>query len=157
MLSILLGVGALGGAAALSPSDRSRVELLVSHTVERVLPTMGYALSQRNNHAISEATFLLIASMLRQRAGDAVDVRRKASAALREAVNDQFADDGSYAQYSFTYQRLALQTLLMLDLVCRQFDVLPPVDLEPLFDRSLQLLERVIDPMTGAMPNAGGN
>lgn len=154
-IAVLFAVGALGGPTALDAVDRALVERLLSQTVERVAPTLGYAQSQRNNHAISEASFLWAASVLLE----PVDPKlgRRAARALRESVDDQFADDGSYAQHSFTYQRLALHTLLFVDLVCRTTGAQPPVELEDVFSRSHGLLCDLIEPRTGALPNAGGN
>lgn len=154
-INVLFAVGVVGGPRALDTVDRELVEQFLTHTIERVSPTLGYALSQRNNHAISEATFLWLASSVLEPSDDRL--RRRAARALRECIADQFAEDGSYAQYSFTYHRLALHTLLFLDLVCRELDLRPPVDLDPVFERSFSLLTAVLEPQTGAVPNAGGN
>ena len=84
-----------------------------------MLPTLGYALSQRNNHAISEAGFLWTAAVLLPWLPDAEGCGDRAAAALTEATADQFAADGSYAQHSPTYQRVALHMLLWCLLVER--------------------------------------
>lgn len=58
------------------------VARLLAQTVGRVRPTIGYALSQRNNHAVSEAAFLWTASLLVEDLPDAPTIRRIAAKAL---------------------------------------------------------------------------
>ena len=113
-----------------------------------VRPTIGYALSQRNNHAISELAFLL-ASQERP--------ERRLCRRLAETLDDQFFDDGSYLQQSFVYQRLAVHTLLWL------LEVQPclPIALEAkarrAVARSVAFWERTTDPVSGLLPNYGSN
>ncbi len=152
-IAALHALGLFGGVSALDSDDQALVESLVAMTVERVRPTLGYAMSQRNNHAISEAGFLWTAAALLDRPKD----EGSAARALERAISDQFAPDGSYAQCSFSYQRLALHTLLFVDLVCRTMGRNAPCALEPAFARSFELLAHLIDPDTGGLPNAGGN
>ena len=152
-ITALHALGLIGARDPLRMNDRALIDELISMTVERVAPTLGYARSQRNNHAISEAAFLWSAAALLDSPKDA----HRAGIVLRDVVNDQFASDGSYAQYSFSYQRLALHTLLFVDLVCRTMDREAPLALEPVFERSLELLAAVLDPVSGRVPNSGGN
>lgn len=153
-LSILFALGVTGGVDALDRNEGALIERLVDLTWERVAPTLGYALSQRNNHAISEASFLWIAGLLTGRSQRST---QRAGRSLRKAIVDQFAADGSYSQYSFTYQRLALHTLLLLDAVSRSLGVDAPADLDRVFTNSLRIFATVIEPTNGIVPNAGGN
>src|SRR5690606_7716177 len=99
--------------------------------VDRVQLTLRYALSQRNNHAISEAGFLWGASALLRGLPRAERLRRRAERALNEAIRDQFLPDGSYAQHSPTYQRLALHVLLWCLRVSDATGVSLPTEVRP--------------------------
>jgi hypothetical protein len=112
-----------------------------------VQPTLGYALSQRNNHAISELVFLITV----------LGPDHRLCRLLTEVLGDQFYPDGSYAQQSFTYQRLAVQSLQWL-LVTRS-DLRPGLRARVVdaVARSREFLSRCSDPVSGWLPNYGAN
>ena len=136
---------------------RRKVEQIVVPSAYRVASTLGYAASQRNNHYIVEASFLWSAAAACRGIEGGDRLLRHASDALMEAVLDQFAADGSYAQYSFTYQRLALHSLLFVDRVSTLTGLQPPLTFQPLFARCCKFLEGIMDVQTGQMPNLGSN
>lgn len=133
------------------------VARLLAQTVGRVRPTIGYALSQRNNHAVSEAAFLWTASLLVEGLPDAVAIRRAGARALEEAIADQWYEDGSYAQHSPTYQRLAMHGLLWVLAVSRATGFSSPEGTADAVHRSHDFLISMMDSNTGQMPNLGGN
>lgn len=145
--------------SASRPERRALAARLVWESMGRVLPTLGYAQSQRNNHAISEAGFLWTAAHLLRWDDDEVErVRERAARALTEAVGDQFDSDGSYAQHSPTYQRLALHVLLWTLAVARDLGVEPPPGVREAVARSVPFLSSILVPASeGRMPNLGGN
>jgi hypothetical protein len=148
-ISVCFGLSAFADHPASSPLRLDLAHRILGASVERVRPTVPYALSQRNNHAISELVFLL--SVRAER-----DERRLLSYLL-EVLDDQFYADGSYSQQSFTYQRLATQALQWL-LVARAD--LPPGARRRITDvlaRSRDFLARCSDPVSGWLPNYGSN
>lgn len=141
----------------LAPDDRTMISETLVRSVERVLPTLRYALSQRNNHAISEAGFIWGASVLIDHP-QAQRWRRRAERALRQAIDDQFLPDGSYAQHSPTYHRLALQVLLWVLRVGALTGVAPPSGVREAVERSIPFLTELVAPESeGRVPNLGGN
>lgn len=130
---------------------------LVAATVGRVRPTIGYALSQRNNHAISEAAFLWTVPHLLDGLPHADRVGDEGARALSEAVADQFYEDGAYAQHSPTYERLAMHGLLWVLAVARAADASVPTGVLDAVRRSHSFLVSLADHSTGALPNLGGN
>lgn len=132
-------------------STTARLDLaarILGASVDRVRPTVGYALSQRNNHAVSELVFLLTVDNTND---------RQLLRHLLEVLDDQFYPDGSYSQQSFTYQRLAVQALQWL-LVTRPD--LPPRARSRVVEvlaRSRDFLSRCSDPVSGWLPNYGPN
>jgi len=150
-------VSALRDSPATTASRMAGAARFLAVTVGRVRPTLGYALSQRNNHAISEAAFLWTATHLVDDLPDSAALRNAAAAALEDAIGDQWYGDGAHAQHSPTYQRLALHGLLWVSAVARSARVTPPVGVDQAIDRSAVFLARITDSASGAVPNMGGN
>jgi hypothetical protein len=148
----------LDPSAATTDAHRDMVAQMVHDAVGRVSPTLGYALSQRNNHASSEAGFLWGASLLAPWIPGADHLRHRAAAALSELCADQFGSDGSYAQHSPTYQRVALHVLLWCAAVARSTGIALPDGVERAIATSVVHLRSLVVPGTdGRMPNLGGN
>lgn len=157
-INVMFLADALAASPTTTPARQALVAELVVQSVGRVEPTLGYALSQRNNHAISEAGFLWTAALLAAGLPNAARLRAKAGKALTEAVTDQFAADGSYAQHSPTYQRVALHVLLWCLLVARATGAQPPRGVADAVRRSVPFLRSLIAPLSeGRVPNLGGN
>lgn len=147
-IAVGFGVSTFSSHPSTTPARRAMAEQLLGASARRVRPTVGYALSQRNNHAISELTFLLSLPG---------GPNRRLCRLLGEAIDDQFYPDGSYGQQSFVYHRLALQALVWLLQV--QPDL--PADLDrairSAIGRSAQFWHRCSDPLAGSIPNYGPN
>ena len=156
-ISMLFGLGVFSPHPTTTPARRQLVDELVCDSVQRVRPTIGYALSQRNNHAISEASFLFAAACLLPDHQHRDRLLRQARRALSGALRDQFYPDGSYAQYSPTYQRLAVHTLLFVDLVGRATGIEPPREVDAALSSSYRFLTSLLDLERGWLPNLGGN
>jgi hypothetical protein len=147
-IAICFGLSAFSEAAATTPARRQLAERVLTATVERVRPTVGYALSQRNNHAISELVFLL---SVRAPGGP------RWERLLREALRDQFYDDGSYSQQSTVYQRLAVHALTWLALTRPDLRDDTNESVRWALRRSVAFLGRLCDPVSGLLANHGPN
>lgn len=156
-ITIAAMVSALRTSPASTPARLATAARLLAVSAGRVRPTLDYALSQRNNHAISEASFLWTTSVLVEGLPEAEAVRAESSNALAEAVSDQWYSDGSYAQQSPTYQRLALHGLLWTLAVARASGASPPDGITEVVHRSVGFLSSLMETATGQMPNLGGN
>lgn len=156
--TVMMVADALSSSAATTDRRHLLVARMVQDAVGRVAPTLGYALSQRNNHASSEAGFLWTATVLAPWLPGAAPLRERAARALSEVAADQFAVDGSYAQHSPTYHRVALHVLLWCLAVARSTGVAPPAGVESAASRSVGHLRSLIAPDSGGqVPNLGGN
>lgn len=157
-IGVMFLADALDTSASTTDDRRAMVASLVQDAVGRVAPTLGYALSQRNNHAISEAGFLWSAVVLAPWLPHAGRLRRRAQRALTEAVADQVASDGSYAQHSPTYQRVALHVLLWCLAVERATGAAAPSGVSAAVARSVGHLGPLIAPGSeGCVPDLGGD
>lgn len=142
------GLSTFGDHASSTPTRMALAGQLLGASLERVRPTIGYALSQRNNHAISELAFLLALPGVPS---------RRLSRLLREALDDQFFDDGSYGQQSMVYERLALHVLCWLLAVQPRLHRGLRDEIESTLGRGAALLERCTDPVGGELANYGPN
>lgn len=144
-------------ANVLSGEQRDpRVEAVLAASGERIADAFGYAVSQRNNHAISEAVgLLLLGDRFRGQHPEAARWLRQGRRALERLIREQFAPDGWFIQHSFTYLRLALdQCVLAQRVLASRGDTLPEGALARL-RAALNLVLAVMDPSTGRPPNHG--
>ncbi len=157
-VALLYAEAAFAGAPSMNAAARRCIRDVLAATGERIADAIGYAVSQRNNHAISEATGLvLLGSRL---LGDHPEAERwleDGHELLERLIPEQFESDGWYVQHSFTYQRLALEQCVLaergLRAVGRNLSGAAVTRLLAAAD----LLVLVMDPETGIVPNHGGS
>ncbi len=140
-----------------STAERTRArDELLDYSAARICPTIGYANSQRNNHIVAEASFLWALGTLRTgRWGS--KLRSLGSQTLAEAVCDQFRPDGTYAQHSFNYQRLAMHLLCWVDWIARRTGHAPPIETASILRTAAEPMAALCDDNSGYLPNWGGN
>jgi hypothetical protein len=93
----------------------ARVAMLVQMIVvsgQRIAANLDYALSQKNNHGISEGVGLWTIGVLFPELHTAHTWRQRGSRVLEEQGRDLIYDDGSFAQHSVNYHRLMLHDYL---------------------------------------------
>ena len=89
-------------------ADKKNVERIVLLSYKKILSNFFYAYRCiKNNHTISELVGMAIASWI---CGEG-EVTKYSFDKLNEVIDAQFTDDGGYIQYSFNYERLALQDI----------------------------------------------
>jgi hypothetical protein len=157
-VALLYAEANLAGAPSSTPAALSRITRVLAASGERIADALGYALSQRNNHGISEAAGLvLIGSRLRGTHPEAGRWLSRGARWLDRLVREQFAEDGWYIQHSFTYLRLALDQCVLASRVLSAADSgLTSSALERL-RAAVRLLLAVIDGPTGIVPNHGAS
>jgi hypothetical protein len=136
------------------------LQALIKAHLQRIAPTIQYAISQDNNHGTSEAAALFIGGSWLAALGDSAgDKWQKIGRKwLENRATRLIEEDGSFSQYSITYHRVMLDTYCMAEHWRRRFD-LPP------FSQSLyrQLaaaaywLYQMTQTETGDAPNLGAN
>jgi hypothetical protein len=136
------------------------VDLVRLH-LQRIFPTIQYALAQNNNHGTSEAAALFVGgSWLHRLTGErwAAKWEKDGRYWLENRAQTLIASDGSFSQYSVNYHRLLLDTFCMVELWRRQVDAAPFS--ERFLDRcrlATHWLYTFTDPNSGAAPNIGAN
>ena len=106
MVNALLAYTVFRNEGIASDADGSRMKDLIDRCYRKVLSNFFYAYKCiKNNHTISELMGMIIGAWCTE------DEKRleKAYRLLDEVVESQFTRDGGYRQFSFTYERLALE------------------------------------------------
>lgn len=128
--------------------------------LQRIAPTLMYAVAQNNNHGTSEAAALFIGGSWLAAHGRAAGKTYQAKGRkwLENRARLLIETDGSFSQYSVNYHRVMLDTLCMTE-VWRRVQMLPPFS-ELFYSRAaaaadwLRLLTRKEN---GDVPNLGAN
>jgi hypothetical protein len=157
-IALLWCESALADAPSSTPDRKASLRELLYWSGHRISDAIDYALSQRNNHGISECTGLMaIGARFRAIDETASAWWRQGRGDLERQVLDQFASDGWYAQHSVTYLRVALDQLVMAERVLRASgDSIGDAATERI-RAGVRLLGRMIDEDTGDAPNHGAN
>ena len=157
-IALLWCESALAGAPSSTPARQASLRELLYWSGHRIADAIGYALSQRNNHGVSECTGLLaIGARFREIDRDADGWWHRGRVSLEREVVDQFGTDGWYAQHSFTYLRVAIDQLILAERTLRASgDSLGTIATERV-RAAIRLLGSVMDEQTGDVPNHGAN
>lgn len=156
-IGLALGFWAVADAPAAAPQRWLQFARLAWATGHRVAHHIDYAISQKNNHAISEASGLILAAALFPEFRDARRWSTLGRRVLLREVRRQFYADGSYVQHSMNYERVALHgCLLSLRLAELAADPFPR-DVYEHVGRAARFLFQMMDASSGRLPNYGNN
>jgi len=153
----------LAVAAIVLGQTRSATEglnSLITVHLQRISPTLQYAIAQDNNHGTSEAAALFIGGSWLESQGIAPGKNwaRVGRYWLENRVARLIGADGSFSQYSLNYHRVLLDTLSTAELWRLQL-ALPRFsdDWEQKARAAVGWLFSMIDASTGDGPNVGAN
>ena len=108
MVNALLAYTVFKKSSITTDVDANNVKDLIDRCYRKVLSNFFYAYKCiRNNHTISELMGMIVGAWCCE---DEKQLQ-KAYRLLDEVIDEQFTDDGGYRQFSFNYQRLALQDI----------------------------------------------
>ena len=146
-----------------SPS-KSLIDCVAMHC-KRILPTLGYAIGQDNNHGTSEAAALYIGggwiksvvSDTRLQ-GTAIGWQTRGRRLLENRLRSLVAPDGCFSQYSSNYHRVLLDTLSQVELWRRDLQDIPfSSDISARCRAAATWLFNMTDAKSGDVPNLGAN
>ncbi len=119
----------------------------------RIEVHLSYALSQRNNHGISEAAGLFTIGVLLGNGQWAT----KGATLLRRLADSLIYDDGSFSQHSTNYHRLVLQLYLWCFRLAEVNGIPFPARTVMRIRAAGKWLLQMLDSSTGRVPNLGPN
>ena len=133
---------------------------LIGAHLQRIAPTIGYAIAQDNNHGTSEAAALFIGgSWLAQQGDKRGKVWSKAGRRwLENRAQHLIESDGAFSQYSVNYHRVMLDSYCMAE-IWRSKNGLPEFSRQ-LYERlgkAAFWLHQFTRPECGDAPNMGAN
>ncbi|TMX58608.1 heparinase II/III family protein [Vibrio rotiferianus] len=134
--------------------------VLIKAHLQRIAPTISYAVAQDNNHGTSEAAALFIGGSWLVANGDESGKRwqKLGRKWLENRAKHLIAKDGTFSQYSVNYHRVMLDTYSMAELWRRELELLPfSKELTKRISLATQWLYQLIDTSTGDAPNLGHN
>lgn len=142
---------------ATTPSRVAAIVKAIAFSAERIEGHIEYAISQKNNHGISEAVGLLTVGLLFPELRHSARWLRRGRELLEQEVLRQVYVDGSFVQHSMNYHRVMLHDCLWAAQLCDLAD-------EPLSDEVLlrisragEFLFQMLDVESGHVPNYGSN
>lgn len=143
-----------------SASTPARIERFVAALAahgRRIAAHIEYAISQRNNHGISEATGLWTIGLLFPEIEGARVWKKRAKQTLEDEVRRQIYEDGGYVQHSANYHRLMLHDMAWAirlgELNGEPFDE----NVRESFRKAVRFLHAITNGDSGFAPNFGGN
>jgi hypothetical protein len=141
------------------------LEHLVFAHCGRIQQTIDYGIAQNNNHAISEAAGLFIGGSWLEK--NARSARHRAQGkrwrtlgkrVLETGLSNLVLNDGTFAQYSITYHRLLLDTLVVVEWCRLRWEI--PQFSDEFYDRArlaTNWLFEFVDAVSGDCANIGPN
>lgn len=144
-------------APATTPARVAMLAQMAAVSGERIAANLGYALSQQNNHGITEAAGLWTIGLLFPEMRQAERWKQQGRSVLEELSQTLIYEDGAFAQHSFNYQRLALQAYLWAIRLGESCGQPLSAALKTRVQTSAGLLYLLQDPGSGRLPNYGQN
>lgn len=126
-------------------------------TAFRIQHHIHYAISQKNNHAISEAVGLMLVSQLFPEFQQATEWAETGRRVLIGELRRQIYADGTYVQHSMNYQRVMMHGAVLGAVLCERSGQPLPQDLYASLERSSDFLRHMLDEDTGQVPQYGNN
>jgi len=144
-------------AQATTPARAATLLRLLAVSAKRIEAHIGYALSQQNNHGISEAAGLWTVGILFPELQDALRWRERGQKELERLARELIYDDGGFSQHAINYHRVMLEDYLW----CIQLGKLSGQPLSSELRRRIQkageFVAHLMDPDSGRVPNWGAN
>jgi hypothetical protein len=112
-LAITIGAWAFANDSATTPERWKKFGRLAWATGYRVFDHIAYAVSQKNNHSLSEACGLMLVAHLFPEFPESGSWSEKGRAVIEQELPAQIFDDGSYIQHSMNYTRVMLHVCLV--------------------------------------------
>ncbi|HTB63821.1 MAG TPA: heparinase II/III family protein [Opitutales bacterium] len=129
----------------------------VKATGQRIVANLDYALSQSNNHGVSECVGLITASLLSGDTKLTRSWRDLAYTKLHEQLDTLIYPDGGFSQHALIYHRVLLHDLLWLISFSRKAGQSMPDWVVAKTRSALNFLFPLVDVNTGGVPLYGTN
>ena len=134
-----------------------QLTVLAEATARRIEANLDYALSQDNNHGLSELAGLLTAAVMFPSLPGSRSRGQRARTALICELGRLVAEDGSFAQYSTNYHRVLLHVAVWCGRLLAAAGEPFPAETLARIDAAAVWLWHVMEPADGSVPCYGSN
>ena len=155
--ALCFGLLAFWDAPATTAERVAMVAEMIATHAARIEANIEFALSQRNNHALSEAAALYTVGTLFTEFRKAVHWKRRGKALLEGEAPRQIYDDGSYIQHSMNYHRVMLHDYLWVLRLAELNGDRFSSELTDRLAKATDFLYQMQDGVSGRVPNYGAN
>lgn len=157
LMAVLFSVVAVLDSPATTSERLQRVDVLAWQSAKRIASNINYAISQENNHALSEAVGLWTVGLLFPEFSESAGWRTLGKTTIETEIKRQIYDDGSYVQHSMSYHRVMLDDMLWaIQLGANHDEPLSRAVIERV-SNAVRWLDQFVDDATGRVPNLGSN
>ncbi|MFH1746083.1 MAG: alginate lyase family protein [Planctomycetota bacterium] len=157
LIAITLAFWSLADDAATTPARWRQFARLAWATGYRVARHIDYAISQKNNHAISEACGLMLIGQLLPELRDSQTWWQRGREVLEYEIRRQVYADGSYVQHSMNYERVMLSGAVLGTRLAELHGEPFPRDIYDRLRDCGEFLYQMMEPETGRLPQYGHN
>jgi hypothetical protein len=147
----------LAKAKATTPARVAKFQEFTWVTARRIAVNLDYALSQSNNHGVSECLGLITAAVILPDEAESGAWNAAGLRALKSQLDKLVYPDGAFAQHSATYHRVLLHDLLWGVALLRTVGREVPVWWTEAARLALGFIDALITPTTGRVPLYGAN
>lgn len=140
-----------------TPERLEKLEFLCWQSATRIAANINYALSQENNHSLSEAVGLWTVALVFPEFDESRKWLSMAKKIFVREVGRQVYDDGSYVQHSMSYHRVMLDDMSWAIGLGNINEVeIPQATIERV-SKAVEWLFEFVNEETGRVPNYGTN
>ena len=157
LMAILTAAFAMFDDGETSVDRLASLEVLCWQSAKRIAANINYAISQENNHALSEALGLHTVGLLFPEFPESPQWIDHAERVFELECRRQIYDDGSYVQHSMSYHRVMLDDMIW---AIRLGEINKRPLGESIVSRvrsAVDWLAEFVDPQLGRVPNYGAN
>ena len=153
LMAVVLTVETMGG----NETQRATVAKFAVATARRISANLNYALSQKNNHGVSECVGLITVALWLPAHDESQQWLNRGLCELEQQLSELVYSDGSFSQHSLVYHRVLLHDLAWCAFRLHAAGLAIPEWLAVPANRALAFLIRITDPTNGCAPLFGAN
>jgi len=157
IMAWVFGLYGFLSASATTPERVSLLAQMIAVSGRRIAGNIGYALSQRNNHGISEAMGLWTVGLLFPEFHESTAWKEMGRKYLEREGRRLIYEDGAFSQHSLNYHRLMLHDYLWATRLGDLSGCPLSDELKARIEQAGEFLYQLMDRTTGRVPNYGHN
>ena len=156
-LAALFGLYVFSQCTATTPNRLSRFVRFAAATGNRINKHIAYAISQKNNHGISEAVVLWTIGVLFPEFKQSEQWKAKGLEVLDQLCSELIYADGAFSQHSANYHRVVLHLLAWTVRLATVHDINIDESILNRFDAAINFIEKLVNSETGKVPRYGND